>query len=278
MDKNKELSKDLQGIVLYSKLKGPHNLNTYSINNQSKKKKETKTKKRIIDNHVSNNLASVVYLGKPLPKIRKNKKITNLPKNDITKKMNNSKNEDKEGEHNANDINDSELKVNEENTTDEKMNKKETTEKNNKDNDDKNNDDIKKKDMEKEKGKKLNSNNKSSLINEINDKGCQNIFEKYDFMSILKNKKEYTVEEVLKLQEIYENENKGKYYKAYPCDDEERMKKYKSFTQLTSKNLNTNTLVPHFIELDLTDDDSNNRPFLVNPVVLLDYNAHYIFA
>jgi len=224
MDKNKTLSKDLKGIVLYSKLKGPHNLNTYSINNQTKKKKgtkETKTKKRIIDNHVSNSLASEVYLGKPLPKLRKNKKLNNSNttkknvKSSDKKENNENDNENKE----TNEISDNE-KENGNNKENEELNK--SNEKNN---------------------VSINENEEQAIENNDNEEKKEtDIFKDHDFMYILKNKKKFTIDEVLKLQNMYENENKGSYYRAYPCDDEELMKKYKCYTQITSKNLNTNTL------------------------------------
>ena len=43
-------------------------------------------------------------------------------------------------------------------------------------------------------------------------------------------------------------------------------------------NLDTKELVPHFIELDMTTTADTEKPFLVNPAILLDYNAHYLFA
>jgi len=224
MDKNKMLAKDLQGIVLYSKMKGPHNLNSYSINNQNKMKKEVKTKKRVIDNHVSNSLASEVYLGKPLTKIRKNKKINS----NTTKKTDKNKNNENKKENNKNK-NDDIKNVNKNDDTNE-INKENNSTVNKKINEDDEN-----------KNKELDNKNKEPINEDENSKN-ENIFENHDFMSILKLKKEYTVDEVIKLQNIYEDENKGNYYKAYPCNDEEKMKKYKCFTQLTSKNLNTNTI------------------------------------
>ncbi|ORX56069.1 TTL-domain-containing protein [Piromyces finnis] len=228
MDKNKSLVKDLNGIVLYSKLKGPHNLNSYSINNQSKKKKnnkETKTKKRVIDNHISNSLASEVYLGKPLPKIGKNKKNSN---SNIKKNVKNNDNDKKEKEYKENrDINNIEI---------------DKIENVNEDRDDYNNNDTKN-------GETLNNDDtKNSEPINNNDENNENlkkntdIFKEHDFMYIIKTKKEFTTDEILKFQNIYENENKGNYYRAYPCDNEGQMKKYKSFIQVTSKTLNTNTL------------------------------------
>jgi len=231
MDKNKMLAKDLQGIVLYSKMKGPHNLNSYSINNQNKMKKDTKevkTKKRVIDNHVSNSIASEVYLGKPLAKIRKNKKVNNAANTNTTKKTDKNKNNEIKKENNKN-----------KNENIKNTNKNDETNEINKENDSTINEKINEDDEDR--NNNLDNKNRES-VNEDENLDNENIFENHDFMSILKLKKEYTVEEVLKLQNIYEDENKGNYYKAYPCNDEERMKKYRCFTQLTSKSLNTNTI------------------------------------
>ena len=248
-DESKSITKDLEGIVLYSKLKGPHNLNSYSIFNQTKKKKnskEMKLQKRIIDNHASNSIASEVYLGKALPQIKKNKIFnnnTNVESSNKTSKLENNQEKRKEHE-NSKSFND------EKNIKYKNYNNNNNNGDNNSDN--KNINDKKNKNIENgidynnnEKNKiddyELESKDKLKLDDEDEDQE-KDIFEDHDFMYILKNKKEYTVEEVLKLQDIYENENKGDYYKAYPCDDQEKMKKYKCFTQLTSKNLNTNTL------------------------------------
>jgi len=300
---------------MYSKL------SSFSLNSQGKKKKNTKeikTKKRIIDNHKSNSLASIVYLGKPLSRITKTRKTNsnininfsgksekskNITKNiqekmkehknsELINDVNNNKNNKKhydDDDDDDDDSNSSDVYNDDNSNNDNKHKNREDDASNNVEKDQKNNRKLKSEDIinvmndekdktsnrklksdvkinvmndEKDKinNRKLKSENKinevndekdkinnrklksENKINEMNDEKETNIFKDHDFMYILKNKKEYTVEEILKLQNIYEDENKGEYFRVYPCDDREKMRKYRSFTMLTSKKLNTNTL------------------------------------